>query len=155
MKYSIDGQCVDLGDHNLLGEGGEAKVYDLGTYAAKIYHQDGTRPGSTVLPGRMTTAAEKLVKVQAFPAGVPSQVVAPQKLVRMLDGTPTGFTMIKLPKAEDARILSSRKREGGYSNAQGTQLFWSMHRVVDSLHKVGVVIGDFNSSNVMFQNGPT
>ena len=88
MQAFIGGAKVTLTDNELLGVGGEARVYRWRDRAVKVYH----------------SAASQLVvaKLSDFPRGLPSEVVAPLELVKGADGATIGFAMRLVPQATEA-----------------------------------------------------
>src|SRR4051812_31673265 len=103
MNLRIGKERVQLDDADLLGAGGEARVYRWRDRAVKIYHADATR---------------KLAKIARFPSGLPAEVIAPLELVQDAKGKAVGFTMRRVDRAEDFLRLSQRSfREGVIGNA--------------------------------------
>jgi hypothetical protein len=151
MRVLIGGQAVDLEDRDLLGIGGEARVYRWQAQAVKVYH-----PVSPALGRREKALARKLLegklaKVRAFPAGLPPQVVSPVDIVEDARGQALGFTMKAVAGAEDVLRLGQRKwREGKVSNEAVSDLFRNLHEVLGRVHGQGVIVGDLNDSNVLF-----
>lgn len=145
MDVSLSGKRVKVSDADLLGEGGEARVYRLGTQALKIFH-----PG-----GDARLFDQKLKKLASFPAGLPAAVMGPTGLAMDNAGRVIGYTMPLVAGAEDFGRLAQRKwRLGVVSNDQLTELFRELHGVVEQLHALGVVIGDFNDGNVLVKPSP-
>ena len=140
MNVRIGSQRARLVDADLLGAGGEARVFRFRDRAVKIYH-----------PGDDAQLARKLEKIRAFPPSLPPEVVAPLELCTDQKGKEIGFTMRRVDGAEDVLRLSQRSfREGTVGNAQVTALFARLHEVLVALHGARVVVGDLNDSNVLF-----
>ena len=109
MNLRIGKERVKLTDADLLGAGGEARVYRWRDRAVKIYH---------------SAAASKLAKVAQFPSGMPPEVIAPLEPVTDAKGQPVGFTMLRVDGAEDLLRLGQRGfREGVIGNGAVTALF--------------------------------
>jgi len=149
----------------LLGQGGEAEVFDLRgrvtsalPLALKVWmppdHPQfaGTDPDSE--RNRIAAAsriAEYGRKLREFPQHLPPEVVAPRELATDGRKDIVGYSMELVGGAEPLRVLGQR----GFRTKQGIEvpsvlrLFRELHRVVDAVHRSGVVIGDFNYLNVL------
>jgi len=139
MNVFLGGTRIRLSDADLLGEGGEARVYRYGDQAIKLFHA----------PSQLK--AEKLAK---FPRGLPAEVVAPRGTVHDERGAVIGYAMPAVLGHEELARLSSRKwREGAVSNARVLDLFGAAAAVLQRLHAAGVVVGDLNDGNVLFDRG--
>ncbi len=151
MQVFSAGHGLKLNDKNLLGIGGEARVYRWRNLAVKILHPiDPKLAGAEKSRARKMRAA-KIEKIRDFPRNLPPQVVAPMDLVTDRAGHPLGYTMPMVPGAEDLFLLSRRRwREGVFSNATVTELFREIHGVVGKIHSSGAVIGDLNDANILF-----
>lgn len=145
MDVYLSGKRVKVSDTDLLGEGGEARVYRLGTNALKVFHAGGD-PRLFDL---------KLKKLAAFPKGLPSSVKGPTELAMDRAGRVIGYVMPLVDGAEDFARLAQRKwRLGVVSNDQVTDLFLELHGLVSELHALSLVVGDFNDGNVLFFLSP-
>lgn len=157
---------VRLDQSNLLGEGGEAEVFDLGaTVPGKVFklfkpptHADfaGDDEASTRnRDGAKARIAEMQRKLKDFPSGLPPRVIAPNILGYAKDGKViVGFGMDAVRNAVTFRDLcqSAYRTSAGVSNNDIVTLFRDLHGLVTALHKAGVVIGDFNYLNVLAKN---
>ena len=93
MRVTIGGRRVTLADQDLLGVGGEARVYRHGDLAVKIFHPipRGLHPAER---DRLTRLHQrKADKLRAFPQDLPAQVVAPRALVEERRRGVIGYTM--------------------------------------------------------------
>ncbi|MBL9039030.1 MAG: hypothetical protein JNG84_10980 [Archangium sp.] len=143
MKVWVDQQAVTLKDTDLLGEGGEARVYRWHDLALKIFHD-----------APSTGLALKVAKLKRFPAGLPASVVVPGWLALNTTNDVVGYAMPRVDGAEPVGRLANRAwRQGRHDNTQVTALFAHIANDVRSLHARHVVIGDFNDGNVLFR-GP-
>lgn len=133
MQVYLSGAPVKLSDADLLGEGGEARVYRHAGTALKLFHQ----PSPT-----------KLQKLAAFPRGLPSSVIAPGAAVHDAKGHVVGYQMRWVGGAHDFSRLASRKTRPSLNDV--TALFTRLHEVVVALHGADVRVGDFNDGNVLF-----
>jgi hypothetical protein len=144
MNVFVDGRRVTLQDSDLVGEGGEARVYRHGQAALKLFH-----PATDALGRRLLDL--KVAKLARFPRGLPPPVIAPTKLVHDGAQKVVGYVMPLVEHAEDFGRLQSRKwRAGAMPNGKVTALFLALHEAVRGLHARGVVVGDFNDGNVLF-----
>ena len=124
MDLYLDQKRVRVGDADLLGEGGEARVYRYKDLALKVFHQ---------------ADALKLEKLKRFPRGLPQEVVAPLSLLMDARQNVVGYAMPAVPAAEELGKLSQRRwREGAVSNAQVLGLFEAIAGVLQRLHQAGV-----------------
>ncbi len=152
MNVTIAGKRVRLTDADILGVGGEARVYRHADLAVKIFH-----PVDRSLPAKRRRAADrvladKFAKMAALPSGLPDAVVAPLELVvDARNGAVVGFAMRRIDGAEDLRRLGQRSwREGVVDNETVLAIFRRIHSVIDRLHGAGVVVGDLNDCNIIF-----
>jgi hypothetical protein len=136
---------VRLTDADLLGEGGEARVFRLKGRAVKVFHA--VAKGDAV--GRQVRAT-KLEKLARFPTGLPDVVLGPLELAKDARGDVAGFAMRRVDGADDASRLAQRQyRQGQVSNDRVTALFASLSQTLRALHDRGVVVGDLNDGNVL------
>ncbi len=147
MELSLGGQRLKLTDQDLLGEGGEARVFRWKDLAVKVFHPV---PKGDPLAARVRD--QKWAKLQGFPAGLPAQVIAPVGLVTEKRGGPVGYAMQAVTGAEDFARLSQRSwRQGVVPNAGVSRLFERLADTLTALHQAQVVAGDLNDGNVLFR----
>lgn len=147
MNLTLAGQRLQVTDQDLLGEGGEARVYRWGDLALKVFHPPA--PNDAAAKALFT---RKLDKLQAFPQGMPQHVVAPQGALFDARGRAVGYAMRRVEGAEEAsRLLVRRWREGAVPNAALLRLFTHLGFLLEALHQAGVVVGDLNDGNVLFK----
>ena len=156
MQVIIGKARVTLDDRELLGAGGEGRVYKWRDRAVKIHHA----VSSGLAPADEAAARAKLAlaiaKVKAFPRSLGPEVVAPTDVVTDARGVEIGFTMPLITDATEVFRLSQRKwREGSLRNGEVVALFLRLHAMLGNLHARGVVIGDFNDGNVLFSRAPS
>lgn len=151
MDLFLAGQRVRLNDSDLLGEGGEARVYRWKDLAVKVFHP--------VPPGQPAAAAvrdQKLLKLARFPKGLPASVVSPLELAKDRKDAVVGYAMRAVEGGEDFARLSQRKwREQVVANPAVMGLFQQLAGTLRALHGQGVVAGDLNDGNVLFCGGAT
>ncbi|MBS1153900.1 MAG: hypothetical protein H6Q89_5598 [Myxococcaceae bacterium] len=137
MDLFLEKKKLRVTDADLLGEGGEARVYRYQQLALKVFHQ---------------IDAQKIEKLLKFPRALPSAVVGPVGLLHDKKDAIVGYAMQAVPGAEELARLSQRRwREGAVSNEAVQRLFANLCTVVGEVHRAGVVIGDFNDGNVLFR----
>ena len=137
MDLFLDQKKVRVTDADLLGEGGEARVYRHHELALKVFHR---------------VDAAKALKLDRFPRGLPSAVVGPVGLLRDSLGAVVGYAMPAVKGAEEfARLSQRRWREGAVANASVQRLFANLGAVLGDVHRAGVIVGDFNDGNVLFR----
>lgn len=150
IEVTIGGTPHRLEDRDLLGAGGEAQVFALGARAVKIFH-----PVPSGIQGRDRKRLEAMhrmraEKLETFPAGLPSTVVAPRELVHDRAGRLAGYVMDRVDGGYELGQLASRSfREGSVDSASVMALFRRIQQVVLELHRKSVIIGDFNDANVL------
>ena len=140
MNVFVGKQRLRLEARDLLGEGGEGRVYRNGDRAVKIF----TAP-----------SAAREAKLRAFPRGLPAGVVGPLELCTDAGGAVVGFTMHIVEGASDIQRLGQRKwREGRVDNAAVLGIFRALTATVGALHARGIVVGDLNDGNVVLTGAP-
>lgn len=135
----LGGKKLRLDDQDLVGEGGEGRVYRHGSdVAVKVF----TQPN-----------AARAAKLQAFTGlamPLPPEVIAPHDLARDDHGEIVGYAMRLLRDAADLQRFSQRKwRAGRATNAEVLGLLGVLARIVSELHSQSVVVGDLNDGNVV------
>lgn len=145
---------VRLDDRQLLGVGGEARVYGLPgeDLALKIYHPIDVRLTRSEKRLAELQRTQRFDKLAHFPRNLPPAVIAPLELVtEARTREPVGYAMRRIDGAHELLRLGQRHfREGVISNQQVTALFRALYLTVAALHGGGVVIGDFNDGNALF-----
>lgn len=131
----LGGRRVRLADEDLLGVGGEGKVYRSGDRAIKVFFAP-------------DEARQK--KLAAFPRDLPSSVIGPTELCTDDAGHVVGFAMRALDDAVDIHRLGQRKwREAHGAGLDVLGVFRDLDRTVGALHARGIVVGDLNDGNVV------
>jgi hypothetical protein len=133
----LGGKRLRLASQDLVGEGGEGRVYRHGSdVAVKVFaHPNDARAA----------------KLRAFATlTLPPAVVAPLELANDEHGDVVGYSMRLLRDAHDLQRFSQRKwRAGRATNADVIGVMRSLAKTVDRLHAQNVVVGDLNDGNVV------
>ena len=101
----IDGARVQLAPAALLGQGGEAEVYDLGDGRVVKWWKPADHPDYDGIPGAADAAAKRLAerpaKLRALPGGLPAAVVTPCgfALAGKRSSQVVGYVMPKVAKS--------------------------------------------------------
>ena len=136
----MNGNRMRLEDRDLLGVGGEGRVFRAGDHALKVFFT-------------MTDARRK--KLAAFPTGLPDAVVGPVALCTDQRGTVVGYAMRALEGAVDIHRLGQRKwRDANMTAAEVLACFRDLATTIAQLHGRGIVVGDLNDGNVVLTDGP-
>ncbi|MGN6105200.1 MAG: hypothetical protein ACTHU0_08855 [Kofleriaceae bacterium] len=156
----IDGARVELAPAALLGQGGEAEVYDLGDGRVVKWWKPPAHPDFDGLPDAQAAAAHRLAerpaKLRALPSSLPAAVVAPIGLA--LAGKrareAVGYVMPKVAGAPLCSYGEPRwRRDHRVSESEVARALLALHDAIAALHRAGVVIGDCNDLNVLV-DGP-
>ena len=131
----MGGKRVRLEDRDLLGVGGEGRVFRAGDRAIKVF---------------FTMTDERKKKLAAFPTAMPGRVIGPLDLCTDAKGVVIGYAMRALDGAVDAHRLAQRKwRESAMRAPEVLRVFQELAATVAQLHAMGVVVGDLNDGNVV------
>ena len=90
MRVICGGKPLSLEDHDLLGQGGEARVYRHGVQALKVFHDVDPALPLTEREYAVRLRNLRLRKLRAFPRGLPAHVVSPGDVVTDLHETARG-----------------------------------------------------------------
>jgi hypothetical protein len=145
-----------------IGQGGEAEVFDIGGGQALKIFKGPQHPDFGGSPHEQDAASRRLAlhqrKLPDFPAGLPERVIAPAALAteRKRGGRIVGYAMRLVAGAELlARYAEPQVRRQAHGPGQATpgnhavSVLRDLHATVTALHRAGVIIGDFNDSNVL------
>ncbi|HEY1818125.1 MAG TPA: hypothetical protein VGG74_37540 [Kofleriaceae bacterium] len=159
----IDGAKRAFGPAQLVGQGGEAEIYDLGDGRVVKWWKPPTHPDFDGLPDAQQAAARRIAeapaKLRALPGNLPAAVVAPCGLA--LAGKPNkpasdviGYVM---PKVAGEPLYSYGeprwRRDHPIAGDQLVAMLLALHDAIAGLHRCGVVIGDCNDLNVLVDGG--
>jgi hypothetical protein len=155
----LEGARVALDPAALLGQGGEAEVYDLGDGRALKWWKPADHPDFAGDPAAASAATARIAehqrKLRAFPSGLAPAVIGPGALATATKrgGDVVGFAMRKVAGGPLYRLgeVKWRRDEGIGLDAVVAALL-DLHATVTALHAADVVIGDFNDLNVLVDN---
>jgi hypothetical protein len=148
----VDGRRFSVHPGVLLGQGGEAEVYDLRDgrvvkwwkppehpdFAGDAAAQDAARARIAAAPARLA----------ALPKGLPPAVVAPMALARTRSKDVIGYAMPKVA-GEPLHALGEPRWRRDHPGTDVVAILLALHDAVAALHRAGVVIGDFNDLDVL------
>src|SRR5260221_3723614 len=149
----IDGAKVTLEPAALLGQGGEAEVYDLGDGRVLKWWKPADHPDFDGLPDAQAAAKRRLDeqpdKLRALPGNLPPSVVTPCGFA--LDGKRVvGYLMPKVGGEPLHSYGEPRwRREHPVAGDHVVAALLSLHDAIAGLHRARVVIGDCNDLNVL------
>jgi hypothetical protein len=110
-KVIVDGQPLTLAPAALLGQGGEAEVYDLGDGRVLKWWKPADHPDFDGLPEAQAAAkrrlAEQPAKLKALPGNLPAAVVTPCGFALDKRGATVGYLMQKVTANRCTRSASS------------------------------------------------
>ncbi len=150
----VDGKRVTLDPGALLGQGGEAEVYDLHDGRVLKWWKPPQHPDFEGLPDAQEQAkkriAEAPARLRALPGNLPNAVVVPCGLA--LDGHKhvVGYLMQKVT-GEPLHSYGELKwrRDHPVAGEDIVAMLLSLHDAIAGLHKARVVVGDCNDLNVL------
>jgi serine/threonine protein kinase len=142
MQVQIKGKPVQLENSAVIGTGGEATVFRVGTEAVKVY----------IAPDKQRE--KKLQQMLSKTTLLPKEVIAPQHLVYDDKGHfIVGFTMRLLDNQYvEIRELTKKqyRTQTGITAKDVARLFLQIGETLKRIHQSGMVVGDLNDLNIMF-----
>lgn len=140
MHVNLDGQAFALRDQDLVGEGGEARVYAHGADdVVKVFH-DGA-------PAAIATL--RAHKLRAFPVGLPTAFITPRSLALDDNGTVVGYRMRRVTGAIDIARLARAQIRAVIDANRVLQIFRQLIDALAAVHARCVVVGDLNDGNIV------
>lgn len=151
----IDGKRVTLAPGALLGQGGEAEVYELGDGRVIKWWKPADHPDFDGLPDGQRAARERIAaapaRLRALPGNLPAAVVAPCGLA--LDGKRGAVCGYLMPKIAGTPLHDYGeprwRREHPVAGDDVVAALLALHDAIAGLHRAGVVVGDCNDLNVL------
>lgn len=154
----IDGARVALAPAALLGQGGEAEVYDLGDGRVLKWWKPADHPDYDGLPDAQAAArarlAERPGKLRALPGALPAAVVAPcgLALAGRRSRDVAGYLMPRIAGEPLHAYGEPRwRRDHPVPGDDAVAALLALHDAIAALHRAGVVIGDCNDQNVLVE----
>ena len=155
MHVYIDKQKISLRPEQIIGSGGEAEIYDIGSgKVAKIFKapNHGDFSGNTAAQkSAIFRIKEHQKKLRSWPSGLPKNVITPTGLVTTSGGKIVGYTMKHLKNTEVLLKFGEKKYRETHAIGHESilRIYKNLHKTLREIHKAGAVIGDFNDLNVM------
>ena len=152
----IDGAKRQLVPAQLVGQGGEAEIFDLGDGRVVKWWKPPAHPDFDGLPDAQAAAARRIAeapaKLRALPGNLPAAVVVPSGLA--LAGKNSrdlvGYVMPKVAgEALHAYGEPRWRRDHPIAGDDVVAILLALHDAIAGLHRAGVVIGDCNDLNVL------
>lgn len=152
----VDGVRHTLAPATLLGQGGEAEIYDLGDGRVLKWWKPPDHPDYDGLPDAQAAAAQRLAerpaKLRAMPGNLPSAVVAPCGFA-LADKCSTEVVGYLMPKVAGVPLHSygepKWRREHPVDGSDVVAALLALHDAIAALHRRGIVVGDCNDLNVL------
>jgi len=153
-RVYVDGSRVTLAPPMLVGQGGEAEVYDLGDGRVLKWWKPADHPDFEGLPEAQEAArrraAEQPSKLRALPGNLPAQVVTPCGFALDSAKRVVGYLMPKVGGEPLHSYGEPRwRREHPIAGDDAVAALLSLHDAIAGLHRARVVIGDCNDLNVL------
>jgi hypothetical protein len=152
----IDGQRVTLAPAMLLGQGGEAEVYDLGDGRVVKWWKPAEHPDFEGIPSAQDVARKRLAeaphKLRALPGNLPSAVVAPcgLALAGKKSAQVVGYLMQKVTGVPLHSFGEPKwRRDNPIAGSDLVAALLALYDAIAALHRGGIVVGDCNDLNVL------
>lgn len=151
----IDGSRVALQPSALLGQGGEAEVYDLGDGRVVKWWKPADHPDFEGMPEAQAAAKDRIAigasKLRALPA-LPGGVVTPCGLA-LAGKKSTQVVGYVMPRVSGVPLHSygepKWRRDNAVDGADVVAALLALHDAIAGLHRAGIVVGDCNDLNVL------
>jgi hypothetical protein len=160
----IDGARVQLAPAALLGQGGEAEVYDLGDGRVLKWWKPADHPDFDGMPDQQAAAAQRIAerpaKLRALPGNLPAAVVAPCGFAlagkrstpeqRRSSSDVVGYLMPRITGEPLHSYGEPRwRRDHPVDGADVVAALLALHDAIAALHRARIVVGDCNDLNVL------
>ena len=154
----IDGERYAFPPADLVGQGGEAEVYDLHDGRVLKWWKPADHPDFDGMPDAQAAAARRIVeapaRLRALPGNLPSAVVAPcgLALATKQGSALVGYLMPKIAGEPLHSFGEPRwRREHLVDGADLVAALVALRDAIAALHRANVVIGDCNDLNVLVE----
>ncbi|HEX4453597.1 MAG TPA: hypothetical protein VH143_22150 [Kofleriaceae bacterium] len=154
----IDGAKRTLMPAQLVGQGGEAEIYDLGDGRVVKWWKPPAHPDFDGLPEAQAAAARRIAeapaKLRAIPGKLPAAVVVPSgfAFAGKSSRDVVGYVMPKVAGQALCSFGEPRwRREHAIAGDDVVAMLLALHDAIAGLHRAGVVIGDCNDLNVLVE----
>lgn len=157
----LNGRRLSLNPRSVIGQGGEADVYDIGGGIALKLYKTSTHPEFHHQPleqraanSRLRTQQRKLPDLLRLAPKLPGRLVVPQTLVYDRSGQSiAGYTMPLIQPAEVLHRYSDRGwRQNGIPSERLPIVFRDLHRTIIAAHQAGFVFGDLTDLNILVKD---
>ncbi len=154
----IDGAKIALAPGALLGQGGEAEVYDLGDGRVLKWWKPPEHPDFDGMPQAQHAAAQRIAqapaKLRALPGNLPAAVVAPCGFALDRAKRVVGYLMPKIGGVALHELGEPRwRRDNPVRGDDLVAILLALHDAIAGLHRAGVIVGDCNDLNVLVELG--
>lgn len=139
MTVYLKGKEINLDPKRIIGEGGEAKVYEHKGLALKIYHPQ-------------FATKERGDKLKAYPRNVPDALIRPIEIAVDGRNKVLGYSMKHVKDAESMIMLSNRKFRANFSDEKVLKILLNTLITLKEIHNVRIIVGDFNDLNLLFKD---
>ncbi|MEO8843061.1 MAG: hypothetical protein ABI591_29100 [Kofleriaceae bacterium] len=152
----VDGVKLTLAPADLLGQGGEAEVYDLHDGRVLKWWKPADHPDFEGMTDAQAAATARIAqapaKLRALPGKLPRAVVAPCALALTKRGELVGYLMPKVTGiALHAYGEPKWRRDHAVAGNEVVAALLALHDAIAGLHRAGVVVGDCNDLNVLVE----
>lgn len=157
MDLYLGNKKIRIDPTMLLGSGGEAEIYKLNNSAIKIF-KDSTHlsyQGDREIDKRNREGAKKRLEeyqtklIQMPP--LPNRVIGPLNFIYDKNKIIHGYDMTLINNAVTLSNFSEKnfRLKGKFDNKYVSELFKSTHKIINSLHKNKIILGDNKDLNIL------
>jgi hypothetical protein len=156
-RVYIDGKPLTLAPAALLGQGGEAEVYDLGDGRVVKWWKPADHPDFEGLPQAQAAATARIAqaptKLSMLPSSLPREVIVPIGFARAKrEGAVVGYLMPRVTGTPLHSYGEPKWRQAHpVSNEVVVAALLSLHTALAGLHRANIVVGDCNDLNVLVE----
>jgi serine/threonine protein kinase len=163
--YYLENRAIKLHPNKLIGEGGEAEIYQIDRETVIKFFKPFDHPNFKLLGThgkrlqdealrRLNECQEKLPR---FPRGVTPRLVEPDKfLYDRVDSSRqiVGYTMPLITPGHSLHDYAQRtfRESSGIGFDEVIEIFEDLHKTLTALHAANIVVGDLNPFNVLISN---